>query len=164
MNKAAFDDQRQISSSTNPQSPEVIGGYNQAIEDLFEAIKENPGKFGLQAADTIRDPTDVIVLVEGAQYAAPTYLVDNKGLKSGDDIIMSFCKGNKDDESVKRQEGFITETLLEVARLQLTAVNKGDLANRETSSAITKIDEALSWLNKRSRDRKKRGVQGSYKK
>jgi hypothetical protein len=32
---------------------------------------------------------------------------------------------------------------------------------RETSIAITKLDEALMWLNKRTQERKARGVEGS---
>ena len=34
--------------------------------------------------------------------------------------------------------------------------------SRENSIAITKLDEALMWLNKRTQDRIKRGVEGKY--
>lgn len=58
----------------------------------------------------------------------------------------------------------LTESLLEAARQYLVSVNVGDLSSRETSTAITKIDEALMWLNKRASDRKRRQVQGTYDK
>jgi len=38
------------------------------------------------------------------------------------------------------------------------------MASRETSMAITKLDEALMWIDKRAQDRALRGVQGTYKK
>jgi len=35
---------------------------------------------------------------------------------------------------------------------------------RENAIAITKMEEALMWLNKRSQDRQTRGVEGTPKK
>lgn len=37
-----------------------------------------------------------------------------------------------------------------------------ELPSRETSIAITKCEEALLWLNKRSAERKSRGVEGTH--
>lgn len=37
------------------------------------------------------------------------------------------------------------------------------LPSRDTACAITKLDEALMWLLKRTADRKARGVEGSFK-
>jgi len=37
------------------------------------------------------------------------------------------------------------------------------LPSRETSIAITKCEEALLWLNKRTNDRVTRGVEGTHK-
>ena len=36
--------------------------------------------------------------------------------------------------------------------------------SRENSLAITKCEEALMWLEKRTKDRQARGVEGTYKK
>jgi hypothetical protein len=37
------------------------------------------------------------------------------------------------------------------------------LPSRETSIAITKMEEALMWFNKRTAERKARGVEGTHK-
>jgi len=37
------------------------------------------------------------------------------------------------------------------------------LPSRETSIAVTKLEEALLWFNKRTQDRKARGVEGTHK-
>lgn len=101
-------------------------------------------------------------------YMVPVYNVDNTGIHSNDeyddcpDKEIAFCKGVKDDESKLRQAGFLTESLLEVCKRYLEAVNK-EVPSRDTSVAITKIDEALMWLNKRQVDRTLRGVNQTMK-
>lgn len=57
-----------------------------------------------------------------------------------------------------------TETLIKVAKTYLESVNVGPMSTRETSMAITKLDEALMWIVKRAEDRKLRGVQSTYQK
>ena len=102
-------------------------------------------------------------VIEGAVYNVPTYKIDNEGIHDGAGIQIVFCKGNKEDESALRQEGMFTETLIQVAKQYLESVNVGAMATRETWMVITKLDEALMWIDKRSNDRKLREVQGTYK-
>lgn len=110
------------------------------------------------------NPKQIIVVTPKAQYDVPVYKVTNEGLEDAGIYRLDFCKGSKDDESIPRQTGFFTETLIAVAKKYLEENNVGDLATRETSMAITKLDEALMWIQKRADDRKERGVQGTYKK
>jgi hypothetical protein len=110
-----------------------------------------------------RHPQAINAIVEGATYEIPTYKVTNEGMVDGEGTTITFCKGNKEDEQVLRQEGVFTETLLKVCKSYLESVNVGAMASRETSMCITKLDEALMWLNKRAEDRKQREVQGTYK-
>jgi hypothetical protein len=112
----------------------------------------------------MKNPKIIETIHKGTTYKVPTYKVTNEGLDDGDEIIIQFCKGNKDDETTFRQIGLFTETIIQVAKQYLEDVNIGELANREASMAITKLDEALMWINKRSEDRKLRGVQGTYNK
>lgn len=112
----------------------------------------------------MQNPKMIDVIVPGATYKVPTYKVDDDGIIDGSGIEIIFCKGNKQDPSVLRQEGVFTETLLQTAKQYLEFVNVGEMSTRETSTAITKIDEALMWLNKRAEDRKLREVQGTYQK
>lgn len=52
------------------------------------------------------------------------------------------------------------DSLIIVARAILDKLNQECLC-RENSCAITKLDEALMWLEKRTKDRTKRGVEGT---
>ncbi len=112
----------------------------------------------------MKNPKLIETIIEGATYKVPTYKVDDDGVVDCKGVEIEFCKGNKQDPSVLRQEGIFTESLLQTAKQYLESVNVGQLASRETSMAITKIDEALMWLNKRAEDRKLREVQGTYQK
>lgn len=96
-------------------------------------------------------------------YEVPTYKVTNNGIEDGAGMKIALCRGNKLDENAPRQEGVFTETLLEVCLQYLQGVNKGELANRDTSIAITHIEDALLRIGKRADDRKRREVQGTYK-
>jgi hypothetical protein len=112
----------------------------------------------------MKNPRILETIIEGATYKIPTFKVTDNGIEDGEGIELLFCKGNKEDASVLRQEGVFTETLVQVAKQYLESVNKGEMATRETSMVITKLDEALMWINKRAEDRKLRGVQGTYQK
>jgi len=112
----------------------------------------------------MKNPRQIEIIVEGASYKVPTFKVTNDGIADGDGTSVVFCKGNKEDETALRQEGVFTETLIQTAKQYLEAVNVGPLSSRETSTAITKLDEALMWLQKRAEDRKLRGVQTTYQK
>lgn len=60
--------------------------------------------------------------------------------------------------------GVLDEDLLEIVRHRLQSFQKGEFATRENACALTHIEEALMWMNKRKEDRKERGVLGTYKK
>ena len=60
--------------------------------------------------------------------------------------------------------GLTTDDLLEIARDCLTAFQASEMATREAAVALTHIETALLWLNKRTEDRAERGVLGSMKK
>lgn len=60
--------------------------------------------------------------------------------------------------------GVLDCDLLEIVRDRLIAFNKGEFATRENAIAITHIEEALLWLNKRVEDRAERGVLGTTNK
>lgn len=112
----------------------------------------------------MKHPQVITTIVEKATYGIPLYSVTNDGLVDAGDAEIKFCKGNKEDSTIPRQIGFFTESLIATAKRYLEENNVGDLSSRETSTAITKLDEALMWLNKRAEDRKLRGVQGTYQK
>ena len=57
--------------------------------------------------------------------------------------------------------GCHNEDLIAIVIDRLQCLNQGDFACRENSIAITKLEEALMWLRKRTNDRVKRGVEGT---
>lgn len=54
--------------------------------------------------------------------------------------------------------GITDQDLLEIVRDRLTGFTKGNLSTRETAIALTHVENALLWLNKRTEDRIERGV------
>lgn len=135
----------------------VKGEIYPCKKDIFEETY-SPAK------PQISNPQQVEVITEKSTYAVNTYVVTNDGMANGAGALIKFCKGNREDESVPRQEGFFTETLIAVSKKYLEDNNVGELASREGSMAITNLDQALMWIEKRAKDRAARGVQGTYKK
>lgn len=60
------------------------------------------------------------------------------------------------------RHGVLDQDLLEIVRDRLTAFQSGEFAAKENAMALTHIEEALMWLNKRAEDRAERGVLGTY--
>ena len=60
--------------------------------------------------------------------------------------------------------GVLETDLLEIVRHRLQCFQDGDYRTRENACALTHIEEALMWLNKRVADRKERGVLGTMNK
>ena len=56
------------------------------------------------------------------------------------------------------------EDLLAIVIDRLESFQAGEYACRENAIALTKIEEAMMWLNKRTSDRQQRGVEGTSKK
>ena len=72
-------------------------------------------------------------------------------------------------QELKFQDGTVLESgfngiqvddLITLAITIMERLNSGDYRCRENSCAITKLEEAAMWLNKRTADRVKRGVEG----
>lgn len=60
--------------------------------------------------------------------------------------------------------GVLDTDLLEIVRDRLKGFQSGDFACRENACALTHIEEALMWMNKRVTDRAQRGVLGTNEK
>lgn len=58
--------------------------------------------------------------------------------------------------------GISNEALLAVVEDRLACFQSGPYACRENAVALTKIQEAMMWLQKRTRDRMARGVEGTH--
>ena len=79
-----------------------------------------------------------------------------------DSVRIRFqCGPRKDPEARK---GVSNGDLLEIVRDQLRAFQAGEFACRENACALTHIEEALMWLNRRAEDRAERNVLGTTEK
>lgn len=76
--------------------------------------------------------------------------------------IVQFQKGPRLDPD--SESGVLDVDLLEIVRDRLAAFQKGDYSCRENAIALTHIEEALLWMNKRVEDRAARGVLGTTNK
>jgi hypothetical protein len=59
--------------------------------------------------------------------------------------------------------GISNEALLAIVEDRLSGFQSGQYACQENALALTKIQEAMMWLQKRTRDRMLRGVEGTNK-
>lgn len=66
-------------------------------------------------------------------------------------------------EDRKGPNGAFVETVLSACKQRLEFYNEGKFRCRENSLAITKIEEALHWLEHRTRERENREVEGTHK-
>ena len=58
--------------------------------------------------------------------------------------------------------GLSNEALLAIVEDRLVGFQGGKFACRENAIALTSIQEAMMWLQKRTRDRMARGVEGTH--
>lgn len=101
----------------------------------------------------------------GTHYELPVYrVVDGKGIEeTGGVYHLKFVRGSKlAEEEVEKREGTLHEHLLSAMITDLKYKNTL-VPGREGSIAITKLEEALHWLEERQTAREAAGVVGTYK-
>ena len=76
-------------------------------------------------------------------------------------VFIDFQKGPLLEAGVN---GVSIESLLAVAEHRLLGFQSGPFACRENAVALTKLQECMMWLHKRTRDRIARGVEGTNQK
>ena len=77
-------------------------------------------------------------------------------------LTIQFQNGaRKEENSI---DGIIDTDLLEIVRDRLQCFQKGPYSSRENACALTHIEEALMWLNRRVEDRIERNVLGTNNK
>jgi hypothetical protein len=104
------------------------------------------------------------------QYLAGNH-VDGNGNPSGGSVEGIGLKIEWQDGPLGRGKdriepnGAFVETVIDAARQRIEFYQKaggGKFACRENAIALTKLEEALLWLDKRTRDREKRQVEGTH--
>lgn len=102
--------------------------------------------------------------------------LEQNGVKKNEYALLNFKRDSEPDGTLRYQKvtfyemnengsfdnGTTLEEMLSVSIERLQDLN-GRIACRENSIAITKMQEALMWLNARTENRKERGVEGTHK-
>ena len=66
------------------------------------------------------------------------------------------------DSDRKEPNGAFVETVIEAALQRINFYQCTQFACRENALAITKLEEALHWLNHRTQQREQRNVEGTH--
>lgn len=110
---------------------------------------------------------------KGVGGASHDYMIVKAGcVEVGEDTItvnpediletIHFQEGARKDPNA--MHGVLDSDLLEIVRDRLRGFQSGEFATRENACALTHIEEALMWMNKRVEDRIERNVLGTYEK
>ena len=70
--------------------------------------------------------------------------------------------GTAEDGTRIEPNGAFVETVIAAAKQRIEHYQDSKFACRENAIAITKLEEALMWLNKRTADREARKVEGTH--
>lgn len=112
----------------------------------------------------LNDGIAITVLDEpGVGGANHTYKVDVVGgapTSGGPIIEIRFQKGPVKEAGFN---GISNEALLAVLIDRMRGFQSGQFKNRENALALTAMEEALMWLQKRTRDRMAAGIEGTHK-
>lgn len=110
----------------------------------------------------------------GAGGASHLYRITGFNTKSNPSDVFQFAHGPLADQlTVLFQNGPIgevgvngitQEALLAIVIDRLRSFQAGPYSCRENAIALTKCEEALMWLKKRTHDRTARGVEGTHEK
>ena len=111
----------------------------------------------------------------GAGGASHRYVIVKAGAQPSDnaagyldfwkeDVVGEICFQHGPRKEFESRHGVLDSDLLEIVRDRLKAFNQGPYSTRENACAITHIEEALMWMNKRAEDRAERGVLGTMQK
>lgn len=110
----------------------------------------------------LRNYTQVECLDEpgagGACHKYQVSLVDKDPSECIPVAIVNFQNGPIKENGVN---GCHQEDLIAICIDRLQCFQKGEYACRENAVALTKLEEGLMWLRKRTQDRLDRGVEGT---
>lgn len=100
--------------------------------------------------------------IGGANHEYDIYPADNFNEDTEPYIVIRFQNGpRKLADSI---HGVLDTDLLEIVRDRLKGFQQGEFATRENALALTHIEEALMWMNRRVEDRIERNVLGTNNK
>lgn len=114
----------------------------------------------------IDTPNRELVTIQKREKLNKVYAIDEAGCGGANHEYIILCNDEpieiafqhdprNDPESIS---GVLDTDLLEIVRDRLKGFQQGEFATRENAIALTHIEEALLWMNKRVEDRIERNV------
>lgn len=104
---------------------------------------------------------------EDFKFNAPHHFTVTKqvGMPNGEPFekviqVINFQEGAIKEHGVN---GVCNEDLIAMVICRLEHFNQSEFRSRDNAVAITKLEEALLWLRKRTIGRENRGVEGTHK-
>lgn len=123
---------------------------NPANDTLTIKVLDEPGAGGANHVYAILAPQDIEPEVKGGCGEAQQ-IIDNRA-------IIRFQNGPIAEHGVN---GVTQEALLAIVADRLRSFQSGPYSCRENAVALTHIETAQLWLQKRTLDRMRRGVEGT---
>lgn len=118
----------------------------------------------------LNEAINITVLDEpGHGGACHKYAIDlgpRDGIPDTDTVGKGSCMIHFQNGPIQEHgvNGISGEALLAIVIDRLRCFQAGPYSCRDNAVALTKIEEALMWLQRRTRDRMSRGVEGTYQK
>ncbi len=118
----------------------------------------------------------ILSTIQKREKLNDVYAVDEKGNGGAYHNYEIQCSPNRDEEiheiifqnGARKLEnsttGILDTDLLEIVRHRLQCFQQGEFSSRENAVALTHIEEALMWMNRRVEDRIERNVLGTNNK
>lgn len=157
---------------TKPTSYRQLTSHqvNPANDTLKIEVLDQPGSGGachayqVTGASCAKHPFMLQVLRQQVgEGPSDKQLMDALKVQEGEDhsSLILFQNGPIAEAGVN---GITHEVLLAILIDRLQSFQAGQFACRENAIALTKLEEAQLWLQKRTRDRMARGVEGTHEK
>ena len=126
---------------------------NPANDKLTITVADEPGSGG----------ANHLYLVQGfdlAKNPGTAVLNDLDGGDERSEVAILFQNGPINEVGVN---GITHEALLAILIDRMRGFQNGPFKSRDNACALTHMEEALMWLNKRTLERMRRGVEGTHK-
>jgi hypothetical protein len=103
---------------------------------------------------------------EDMKYNAPHNFRVTKRYAEGSECRVTLAEIHFQEGPIKEcgVNGVMNEDLIAMVITRLEHFQKSEFSCRENALAITKLEEALLWLRKRTMGRENRGVEGTHQK
>lgn len=140
---------------------EITKTHDDVINEEIE--QEHASMQNLARIVSAGSTTQVLVLDRrGNGGANHLYVIDSMATVGENETPDRFACVTFQNGAIQENgiNGCHNEDLIAIVIDRLQGFQSGEFACRENALAITKLEEALMWLNKRTNDRIKRGVEG----